>query len=147
MQTTTDGQSSDTNSDPFRSSRSHTNQGDDTQREHSIGGATTSGRSNQQDQTKIKSMREDAVTASPALNTKPECRYGTKCRQQSDQTHCERFQHPAKTASPGATATADGKSSNIYSDTSCLSRSHTNYRNYIMGKAYSIEGAIALERD
>ncbi|CAF4037282.1 unnamed protein product [Rotaria sp. Silwood2] len=187
MQTTTDGQSSDTNSDPFRSSRSHTNQGDDTQREHSIGGATTSGRSNQQDQTKIKSMREDAVTASPALNTKPECRYGTKCRQQSDQTHCERFQHPAKTASPGATATADASNmkeecrygsncrylsdpthcdrfqhptktsllgstahpsdqlSNKNLDTSSSSHSHTIHDDD-MQKAYSIGGAIALER-
>ncbi|CAF3932964.1 unnamed protein product [Rotaria sp. Silwood2] len=193
---TNDTQSSNTS----RSFRIHTNHSDDDiEREHSIRGAMNSGRSNKQDETTIKSMREDAVTVSPFSNTKKQCKYGASCHDQSDPTHCARFQHPTRTSSFVAAATNDTQSSNVNSNTalsntkkqcrygaSChdqsdpthcdrfqhptrtssfvaeatndtqssntnlntarSSRIHTNHGDDDMQKAYRIGGAIALER-
>ncbi len=36
-----------------------------------------------------------------AKNNKQDCKYGAKCREQSDPTHCSRFQHPATTEKSG----------------------------------------------
>ncbi|CAF2868166.1 unnamed protein product [Rotaria sp. Silwood2] len=76
---------------------------------------------------------------------KEECRYGSNCRYLSDPTHCDRFQHPTKTSLLGSTAHPSDQLSNKNLDTSSSSHSHTIHDDD-MQKAYSIGGAIALER-
>ncbi|CAF4239868.1 unnamed protein product [Rotaria sp. Silwood2] len=144
---TNDTQSSNVNSNTARLSRIRTNHsGDDIEREHSIRGGMNSGRSNKQDETTIKSMLEDAVNVSPFSNTKKQCRHGASCHDQSDPTHCDRFQHPTRTSSFVAEATNDTQSSNTNLNTARSSRIHTNHGDDDMQKAYRIGGAIALER-
>ncbi|CAF3441271.1 unnamed protein product [Rotaria sp. Silwood1] len=125
-----DDQLSNMNADTSRSSRSHaSNRNDDTQKAYSIGDTMNSGRSNQQDQTTIKSSTS---------NTKQQCRYGSNCRQLSDSTHCDRFQHPTQTISAfGAAASSDDRLSNKSFDTSSSSHIHTKHGDD-MQKASSI---------
>ncbi|CAF0906928.1 unnamed protein product [Rotaria sordida] len=143
---TTSSQSSNTNSNTARSSRFHNIRGDDDdiEREHNIGGAMNSGRSSIQDQTTIKNTHQDTVSS--FSNTKQECRYGANCRDQSDPTHRVRFQHPTKTSSLFVPAATGSQLSNMDFATSRSSHIHTNHGNDDMHKAYSIGGAIALER-
>ncbi|CAF0875028.1 unnamed protein product [Rotaria sordida] len=63
-------------------------------------------------------------TASNVSNTKQECRYGANCRDQSDPTHRDRFQHPTKTSSLFVPATTSSQSSNTNSNTARSSRFH-----------------------
>ncbi|CAF3456422.1 unnamed protein product [Rotaria sp. Silwood1] len=110
------------NADTSRSHASYRN--DDTQKAYSIGDTMNSGRSNQQDQTTIKSSSEDILTVSLSSNTKQQCRFGSNCRQLSDSTHCDRFQHPSQTSSLNTVAPPDDQLSNMNADTSSSSRSH-----------------------
>ncbi|CAF3456435.1 unnamed protein product [Rotaria sp. Silwood1] len=81
----------------------------------------------------------------PASGTKQDCRYGSNCRQLSDPTHCDRFQHPTQTISAfGAAASSDDRLSSKNFDTSSSSHIHTKHGDD-MQKAYSIGAAIALE--
>ncbi|CAF4653507.1 unnamed protein product [Rotaria sp. Silwood1] len=144
---TTGGQSSNGNTNSTRSSRIHTNHGDDDiQREHNTKGSVNSGGFSQPHQTTIRNMREDPVTVSPFSNRKQECKYGTSCREQSDPRHCDHFHHPTRTSLFVPSATASSHLSNMNSDTTRSSRIHTNHGDNGMQKAYSIGGAIALER-
>ncbi|CAF1083095.1 unnamed protein product [Rotaria sp. Silwood1] len=77
---------------------------------------------------------------------KQECKYGTSCREQSDPRHCDHFHHPTRTSLFVPSATASSHLSNMNSDTTRSSRIHTNHGDNGMQKAYSIGGAIALER-
>ncbi|CAF1027108.1 unnamed protein product [Rotaria sp. Silwood1] len=122
-----DDQLSNMNADTSRSHASYRN--DDTQKAYSIGDTMNSGRSNQQDQTTIKSSTS---------NTKQQCRFGSNCRQLSDSTHCDRFQHPSQTSSLNTVAPPDDQLSNMNADTSRSSRSHASNRNDDTQKAYSI---------
>ncbi|CAF3811247.1 unnamed protein product, partial [Rotaria sordida] len=139
---TTSSQSSNTNSNTARSSRFHNNRGDDDdiEREHNIGGAMNSGRSSIQDQTTIKNTHQD--TASSFSNTKQECRYGANCRDQSDPTHRDRFQHPTKTSSLFVPATSGSQSSNTNSDASRSFRIHTDHNDDDTQKPYRTGGTM-----
>ncbi|CAF4734862.1 unnamed protein product, partial [Rotaria sp. Silwood1] len=144
---TTGGQSSNGNTNSTRSLRIHTNHGDDDiQREHNTKGSVNSGGFSQPHQTTIRNMREDPVTVSPFSNRKQECKYGSSCREQSDPRHCDHFHHPTRTSLFVPSATASSHLSNMNSDTTRSSRIHTNHGDNGMQKAYSIGGAIALER-
>ncbi|CAF4296714.1 unnamed protein product, partial [Rotaria sordida] len=59
-------------------------------------------------------------------STKQECKYGANCRDQSDPTHRDRFQHPTKTSSLFVPATTSSQSSNTNSNTARSSRFHNN---------------------
>ncbi|CAF0896211.1 unnamed protein product [Rotaria sordida] len=142
---TSGSQSSNTNSDASRSFRIHTDHNDDdTQKPYRTGGTMNSGRSNKHDQPTIQNIHQDTVSS--FSNTKQECRYGANCRDQSDPTHRVRFQHPTKTSSLFVPAATGSQLSNMDFATSRSSHIHTNHGNDDMHKAYSIGGAIALER-